>query len=80
MRAASSSEQAKALSLAPEGPGSLLRKGRRVVVDVQLERVTQASVDQMRAAGAEVVNVSHRYETITVATRPEDLGDLAAVA
>jgi len=73
------SRQAKDLSLAPEGPGSLLREGNRILVEVRFGHGAAARVDDLRAAGAEIVNVSPRYQTITVASKPNELRRLADV-
>lgn len=77
LRTASEAKQAAALSVAAEGPGSLLRDGRRVLVDVRFERNAAAGLDDLRVTGAKIVNVSHRYETATVAARPADLRAIA---
>src|SRR4051794_5742125 len=70
LRSASPAAQAARLSLAPSGPGSLLRDGNRVLVDVQLEVETAPALAALRQAGAEVVQPSARYRTVTVAARP----------
>jgi Subtilase family len=72
--------QARALSLARSGPGSLLRRGNRVLVDVRFDHGAAAGVVGLRAAGAQVVNVSRRYQTVTVAAKPAGLRALAGVA
>lgn len=79
LRSASPAKQAAALSLAAEGPGSLLRTGNRVLVEVRFERGAPAGVDDLRAAGAKIVNVSRRFQTVTVAAKPAELPSLAAV-
>jgi hypothetical protein len=79
VRDASPAEQARKLSLAPEGPGSLLRDGNRVLVYVRFEHGAAASVESIRDAGAKIVNVSGRYETVTVAAKPDQLQALADV-
>ena len=79
MRALPARRQASALSLARSGPGSLLREGSRVLVDVRFDHGAAASVPALRASGGEVVNVSRRYQTVTVAARLEGLRALAAV-
>ena len=72
--------QAEALGLAGEGPGSLLREGRRVLVEVEFEHgALAADCDALRASGAEVVDASRRYQTVTVAARPGELRAMAAV-
>jgi Subtilase family len=73
-------KQARALSVAAEGPGSLLREGSRVLVDVRFDRGAAAGVEALRAAGAKVVNVSRRYQTVTVASKPAGLRAVARVA
>ncbi len=80
VRTASAAEQARALSLAPTGAGSLLRQGNRVLADVRFEHGATAAAEDLRAAGAQIVHVSDRYETVTVAARPAELGALAGVA
>ncbi|HXV06046.1 MAG TPA: S8 family serine peptidase [Solirubrobacterales bacterium] len=72
--------QARLLSLARSGPGSLLRRGNRVVVEVRFEGGAAAEVGALRSAGAQVVNVSRRYQTVTVAAKPAQLHAVAGVA
>ena len=79
VRSAPPTRQAKDLSLAPKGPGSLLRQGNRVLVEVRFGRGAAAGVDDLRAAGAKIVNVSPRYQTVTVAAKPSELRQLAGV-
>jgi subtilisin family serine protease len=79
IRSASPARQAEELSLASEGPGSLLREGNRVLVEVRFDRGAAAAVDDLRATGAKIVNVSSRYQTVTVAAKPGDLRGLSGV-
>jgi hypothetical protein len=79
VRSAPPARQAKELSLAPEGPGSLLRKGNRVLVEVRFDHGAVAAVNDLRATGAKIVNVSSRYQTVTVAANPTDLRELSGV-
>lgn len=79
VRLASSAKQAEELSLASEGPGSLLREGNRVLVEVRFDSGAAAGVDDLRAAGAKIVNVSPRYQTVTVAAKPSELRSLSAI-
>lgn len=60
------------------GPGSLLREGNRVVVEVRFDRGAVAAVDDLRAAGAKIVDVSARYQTVTVTVSPTELRALSA--
>ncbi len=76
---APTAEQARELGLASEGAGSLLRDGNRVLVYVRFSHDAAGSVEGLRAAGAEIVNVSGRYQTVTVAAKPDELQDLTAV-
>jgi hypothetical protein len=80
---APSAAQARRLGLAREGPGSLLRRGNRVLIYVRLESGAAAHAAAhsaaLRAAGAEVLDVSHRYRTVTAAARPDELRSLAVV-
>jgi hypothetical protein len=78
LRGAVPAEQAEALSLAAGGAGSLLREGNRVLVYVRFESGAAARVDALREAGAEIVDTSARYQTVTVAARPADLPAIAA--
>jgi Subtilase family len=80
LRSAPKAEQAARLSLAASGPGSLLRDGNRVLVEVRFESGAALAVEAMRAAGAEVVHVGRRYRTVTVAARAADLPRIGAVA
>jgi hypothetical protein len=79
VRSASPAKQAEELSLASEGPGSLLRAGNRVFVEVRFDRGATAAVDDLRATGARIVNVSPRYQTVTVAAKPSDLRALSGI-
>jgi hypothetical protein len=81
VRSAPRAEQAARLSLAPNGPGSLLRDDdNRVVVDVRFERGAAAAAGALGAVGAEIVHVSRRYQTVTVAAKPARLPAIADLA
>ena len=79
VRTAPPAEQAQALSLAAEGPGSLVRDGNRVLVEVRFDQGAAAGVEDLRQAGAQVVNVSRQYQTVTVAAKPDELRALNGV-
>jgi Subtilase family len=79
VQSASPAKQAKALSLAADGPGSLLRDGNRVLVEVRFDHGAAAGAPDLRAAGAEVLDVSPRYKTVTVAAKPDELRELDEV-
>lgn len=78
LRSASLGKQAKVLDVAPSGPGSLLREGNRVIVEVRFDRGAVAGAGDLRAAGARVLDVSPRYRTVTVAAKPTELRALSA--
>jgi hypothetical protein len=72
---------ASAALVAPtHGPGTPLRDGNRVLADVRFEQGAVAGLADLRAAGAEIVYVARRYQTVTVAVKPVDLEALRAVA
>ena len=79
-RSAPPAEQAARLSLAASGPGSLLRAGNRVLAEVRFEGGAAAGSEALRAAGAEIVDGSGRYGTVTIAARPVDLARIGRVA
>ena len=79
VRSKSPARQAAILSVAPSGPGSLLREGSRVLVDVRFDHGAAGSLDALRAASARIVTVSRRYQTVTVAATPASLRAVAAV-
>lgn len=79
LRSAPLARQAKKLSLARNGPGSLVREGNRVLVEVRFDRGAAASLDDLRSAGAKIINVSTRYQTVTVAAKPGELRQLSDV-
>lgn len=79
VRSAPRRKQAKALGLPVDGAGSLLRDGNRVLVEVGFEGGAATSAGELRDAGAEVVDVSRRHQTVTVAAKPGELRRLARV-
>src|SRR4249919_2706723 len=79
VRSAPRSSQAARLSLAARGPGSLLRDGDRVLVDVRFGAGAATAAPALRASGAEIVQVSPRYQTVTVAARPAALPGIAGL-
>jgi hypothetical protein len=83
LASASRSQQATALSLADSGPGSLLRRAGRLIVQVRFNRLRAGDAGAVREAGAQVLGVSSRYRTITAAVSADDLralGDVDGVA
>lgn len=79
VRSAPRTRQAKALSLAAEGVGSLVRDGDRVLVEVRFDHGAASGVGDLRAAGAKIVTVSSRYQVVTVAAKPDELRRLSRV-
>jgi hypothetical protein len=72
-------QQARTLGFPTDGPGSLLRRGDRLLVKVRFDRGAIASRGAIAATGAEVLNDSRRYQLATVAVTPAELESLAAV-
>jgi subtilisin family serine protease len=79
VRSASDAAQADELGLVDEGPGSLLRKGNRVLVYVRFARGAAAGLKALRGAGAEIVSLNSSYRTVTVAAKPTQLRALGGV-
>jgi subtilase family protein len=77
--ATSPEQQTEALGLPAAGPASLLRRGGRVLADVRFDAGAAAATDELRAAGARIVHVSSRYQTVTVAAKPAALKAIDAV-
>jgi hypothetical protein len=78
-RTASQADLAAKLGLAP-GDGDMARQGNRVLAYVRFDYGAVAALDQLRGTGAKIVDVSRRYQTITVAAKPGELRDIAGVA
>lgn len=79
VRALGLAGQARRVGLTPSGAGSLLRHGRRVVVDIHFDGGAAASTGALRQTGAGILDVSSRYQTVTVAALPGELRQVAAV-
>jgi hypothetical protein len=79
VRTSSHAAQAATLGIAPQGPGSLLRKGNRVLAYVRFDHGAVAGLDALRATDAEIASASRRYQTVTVAVKPADLTSVAAI-
>lgn len=80
VRALSPTRQARVLGVARSGPGSLLRRGSRVLVSVRFDHGALAARDDLHAAGGRVLSASRRYQSATVAVPPADLKSLAAIS
>jgi hypothetical protein len=80
LRAASADEQARALSLPAQGPGSLVRDAQgRILVSIRTGDVSDSFQMALRDAGAVVTNVSERYQTVTAYVPPAQLEAIAAL-
>ncbi|HYU60172.1 MAG TPA: S8 family serine peptidase [Solirubrobacterales bacterium] len=80
LRNASPREQARQLGLPVRGPGSLTRQGDSVVVELRVAGDARDGSQAARLAGAEILDVSPRYDTISALVAPESLRDLAQVS
>src|ERR1700742_1853635 len=78
VRSLGAAKQARRAGLTPSGTGSLLRHGRRVLVDVRFGGAA-AGAEALRQTGADVVDVSPQSQTVTVAALPGQLRSVAAV-
>ncbi len=79
VRSAGHAAQARALGIARSGPGSLVRRDGRVLVEVGFDHGAVARREEMREAGGQVLSASRAYQSATVAVAPADLGELASV-
>jgi subtilisin family serine protease len=77
LRSAPARKQAARLDVAPQGEGSLLRYGERLVVEVRFAGGAQEGADELRAAGAQVLGVSPRYSIVTAAVAVASLREVA---
>jgi Subtilase family len=79
VRSAPRSEQAEAVGLVPRGPGSLLRRGNRVLVEVLFGSAAPIDASALRAVGSQVIETSPELRTVTAAVRPDELQRLNGV-
>ncbi|HEX6665127.1 MAG TPA: S8 family serine peptidase [Solirubrobacterales bacterium] len=79
VRSQSPARQAALLGVAADGPGSLLRRGGRVVVNVRFAGGAIAGLADLKDAGGRVLSASRRGQTATVAAAPATLPELAEV-
>lgn len=78
LRAASADEQARALSLPPMGPGSLMRDAQgRVLVNIRVTDVSAAGLQALRDAGAIITTVAEPYRQVTAFVTVSDLPAIA---
>lgn len=79
VRSASAAEQASALGLPASGGGSLMRRGKDVVVVARVDRVSKGVKDSLRDAGAKLIHSSKRYLMITASVAPSELDEIVAL-
>lgn len=70
-------EQAAVLGLPVSGPGSLVREGKRVLVEARFGGGALDHLEDLRNAGAEVVAASRRFQTVTLSVPPAALAGIA---
>ena len=59
-------DQAAALSVVPDGPGSLMRNAEgKLLVYIGVTDVSESTQQELRSAGAEITHVSEQYLTVT---------------
>ncbi|HWC48557.1 MAG TPA: S8 family serine peptidase [Solirubrobacterales bacterium] len=76
----SPAQQAAALGLPAVGPGSLIRAGRRVLVEVRFESGALERLGDLRTAGAQIVAASRSYQTVTAAVPTDALRGLGEIS
>jgi hypothetical protein len=83
VRASSAARQARIMGVAASGPGSLIRSGNRLLVNVRFDHGALSRLPALRGAGALITSASRRYQTVTAAVGAgslRQLGDVAGVA
>ena len=76
---ASPRAESRSLSLPAAGAGSLIRRaGGRVLVQIRTASTSAAVVAKLRSLGAQVVNVSRTYLTVTASVAPAALEAIAS--
>ncbi len=79
LRDASRAEQAEAVSLAPNGAGSLARANGGLVVEARVSGNEDARAQALADAGARILHVSYVYDTVSAAVDESDLWAVASV-
>ncbi len=78
LRAANANEQARALSLPPNGPGSLMRDAQgRILVNIRVADVSSNTLQSLRDAGAAITFVAEAYRQVTAFVAVTDLPAIA---
>ena len=76
VRGLPAAKEARVLGVAPSGPGSLIRRGNRVLVYVRHEPGA-GTLPALREEGARVIANSRPFRTVTAAVSPADLRAIA---
>ncbi|HEX6782143.1 MAG TPA: S8 family serine peptidase [Solirubrobacterales bacterium] len=76
VRALPPAEEARVLGLASHGPGSLIRRGGRVLVYVR-HGAGSGTVSALRSQGAGIIDNGRTLRTVTASVRPADLRTIA---
>jgi len=79
LRDESARARALAVSLRPNGAGSLIEAGGRLVVSARVATTSSSLLDRVRDAGAEVLGVHDDYLTLDLVIAVRDLRGLADV-
>jgi hypothetical protein len=70
---ASDQERGMALSMRGQGMGSLIRDALgRVMINIRLDDLSTANIQELRNRGARIVHVSDRYKVVTALVDPVD--------
>ncbi|HEY5942331.1 MAG TPA: S8 family serine peptidase [Solirubrobacterales bacterium] len=78
IRALPTAGQARIVGVARSGPGSLIRKGKQVLVYLRFDQGVIAALPELREAGARVVTASRRYQRVTASVPQAGLPRVAA--
>ncbi|HST70575.1 MAG TPA: S8 family serine peptidase [Solirubrobacterales bacterium] len=79
VRSQPAAQRAALLDVAANGPGSLVQEGGGVLVTARFAHGLAAHLDELRAAGAQIVSSSRQRQTVTLAVAPGRLTAIAAV-
>ena len=79
LRNASRAEQADAISWVKGGPGSILRDGDSLVVEIRVSSDARGMVEAVEAAGVDRIAVAPEYDLIEASVPEGKLRDLAGV-
>ena len=81
LRLASAADQARALDLPEQGPGSLLRDANgRLLAYIRMTDLSETQLEALRAFGVQVVHVAQPYEIVTAFIDPADANAVEGLA